>query len=80
MTEGDGNDVYLAMDALREVHQGDIVRIQGQEPDARSEVRSVEPTFESPVLVVAQGEFDVKPGDLPEVVPVPGDELPAFIA
>ncbi|MCY1043307.1 hypothetical protein OV208_18465 [Corallococcus sp. bb12-1] len=78
--DAEGGGWYLAVErGLHEVHRGDTVRIQAS--SAEAEVTSVEPTAELPVFIGFPGEaFIPKAGDVLELVPKPGDELPAFIA
>ncbi|RKH01320.1 hypothetical protein D7V97_29175 [Corallococcus sp. CA053C] len=76
----EGGGLYLAVErGLHEVHRGDTVRVQGT--DALAEVTSVEPTAELPVFIGFPGAtFNPNAGDALELLPKPGDELPALIA
>ncbi|WP_404370527.1 hypothetical protein ACIHQR_10495 [Corallococcus coralloides] len=76
----EGGGLYLAVErGLREVHRGDTVRLQGT--GATTEVTSVEPTAELPVFVgFPSAAFNPKAGDVLELRPKPGDDLPALIS
>lgn len=76
----EGGGLYLAVErGLREVHRGDTWRIRGT--TATAEVTSVEPTDELPLFIGFPGVgFVPKEGDVLELLPKPGDELPALIA
>ncbi|RKH61457.1 hypothetical protein [Corallococcus llansteffanensis] len=64
---------------LREGNRGGTVRVQGT--DAVAEVTSVEPTAELPVFIgFPSASFNPKAGDVLELLPKAGDELPALIA
>ncbi|RYZ34048.1 MAG: hypothetical protein EOO71_40295 [Myxococcaceae bacterium] len=76
----EGGGWYLAVErGLHEVHQGATVRIQAS--GGVAEVTSVEPTADLPIFIGFPGTgFTPKTGDVLELVPKPGDGLPAFIA
>ncbi|MBN9683435.1 MULTISPECIES: hypothetical protein [unclassified Corallococcus] len=64
---------------LREVHQGDTVRLKGTE--ATAEVTSVEATAPLPIFISFHSlDFAPKQGDVLDPQPKPGDKLPALIA
>ncbi|NNC00693.1 hypothetical protein HI113_43300, partial [Corallococcus exiguus] len=76
----EGGGFYLAVErGLREVHQGDAVRIQGTGMVAV--VTGVEPTTPLPIFIgYPPPSFAPKEGDVLELLPKPGDGLPALIA
>ncbi|MBN8466193.1 hypothetical protein JYJ95_06695 [Corallococcus exiguus] len=76
----DGGGLYLAVErGLREVHQGATMRLKGTE--ATAEVASVEATASLPIFISFRSpDFAPKEGDVLELLPKPGDELPALIA
>ncbi|RKH51490.1 hypothetical protein [Corallococcus aberystwythensis] len=76
----DGGGLYLAVEhGLHEAHQGATVRLKGTK--ATAEVASVEPTASLPIFISFHSpDFAPKEGDVLELLPKPGDELPARIA
>ncbi|RKG70989.1 hypothetical protein D7V80_03460 [Corallococcus sp. CA054B] len=63
---------------LREVHQGDTVRLKGTE--ATAEVTSVEATASLPIFISFHSpDFAPKERDVLALLK-PGDEMPALIA
>ncbi|CAM4465112.1 hypothetical protein [Corallococcus exiguus] len=76
----EGGGFYLAVDrGLREVHQGDAVRIQGTGMVAV--VTGVEPTTPLPIFIgYPPPSFAPKEGDVLELLPKPGGDLSALIA
>ncbi|NRD67837.1 hypothetical protein HRD49_39525 [Corallococcus exiguus] len=76
----EGGGFYLAVErGLREVHQGDAVRIQGT--DMVAVVTGVEPTTPLPIFIgYPPPSFAPKEGDVLELLQKPGDGLPALIA